>query len=158
MEDGGSAGTEEHPSQTPPQTPSGQSRTWMWVAAGLVALAIVGVLIGSRLGGLTGPLSSGSGGNGRPTIVVGTAVAAPSVAVSGPSPSPGPSTVVAGATTVAAATQYVVQPGDTLRSIAQDQYGDAEQWPRIYDANRDTIGGNPDALVAGTTLQIPPRQ
>jgi len=49
-----------------------------------------------------------------------------------------------------------VQPGDTLRSIAQDQYGDAGQWPKIYQANRDQIGDDPDALVAGQTLQIPP--
>jgi nucleoid-associated protein YgaU len=48
-----------------------------------------------------------------------------------------------------------VQPGDTLRSIALDQYGDAEMWQTIYQANRATIGPNPDALVAGTTLQIP---
>ena len=53
------------------------------------------------------------------------------------------------------ARQYVVQPGDTLRSIALDEYGDAEMWQTIYQANRSTIGPNPDALVAGTTLQIP---
>jgi nucleoid-associated protein YgaU len=72
-------------------------------------------------------------------------------------PSPSPSTVVAGATAgAAAARQYVVRPGDTLRGIAQDQYGDAGQWPKIYQANRDQIGDDPDALVAGQTLQIPP--
>jgi nucleoid-associated protein YgaU len=67
---------------------------------------------------------------------------------------------VAGATPPAqgASTEYVVQPGDTLRSIALDQYGDAEQWQRIYQANRSTIGPNPDALVAGTKLEIPPPQ
>jgi len=71
-----------------------------------------------------------------------------------------PSNVVAGATppAPAASTQYVVQPGDTLRSIALEQYGDAEQWQRIYDANRSAIGPNPDALVAGMTLEIPPPQ
>jgi LysM repeat protein len=139
------------------QGPQGH-RAWLWVAITLVAVAIVGVLIGSRLGGLSGPLSNQSAGNGRPTIVVGTGVAAAPSVVASPSPSVAPSTVVAGATAVAAGSEYVVQPGDTLRSIAEDQYGDAEQWSRIYDANRDTIGANPDVLVAGTTLQIPPRQ
>jgi nucleoid-associated protein YgaU len=52
-------------------------------------------------------------------------------------------------------TDYVVQPGDTLRSIAEREYGDASQWPRIYDANRSLIGPDPDALVAGTTLRLP---
>jgi nucleoid-associated protein YgaU len=68
--------------------------------------------------------------------------------------------VVAEATPSApgASTEYVVQPGDTLRSIALEQYGDAEQWQRIYQANRAMIGANPDALVAGSTLTIPPPQ
>jgi nucleoid-associated protein YgaU len=51
----------------------------------------------------------------------------------------------------------VVQPGDTLQGIAEEQYGDAGLWPKIYDANREAIGPNPDALVAGTTLHIPPK-
>jgi nucleoid-associated protein YgaU len=70
------------------------------------------------------------------------------------------SSLVAGASPqpATAAIQYVVQPGDTLRSIARDQYGDAELWQTIYQANRSTIGPNPDALVAGKTLQIPARQ
>jgi nucleoid-associated protein YgaU len=65
--------------------------------------------------------------------------------------------VVAGASPqpAVATTQYVVQPGDTLRSIAMDQYGDAQLWQIIYQANRSTIGANPDSLVAGKTLQIP---
>jgi nucleoid-associated protein YgaU len=50
---------------------------------------------------------------------------------------------------------YVVQPGDTLRSIAEREYGDATQWPRIYDANRDVIGPDPDALQAGMQLRLP---
>jgi nucleoid-associated protein YgaU len=48
-----------------------------------------------------------------------------------------------------------VQPGDTLRSIALQHYGDASQWPRIYQANQDVIGPDPDALKAGTRLRLP---
>jgi nucleoid-associated protein YgaU len=124
----------------------------------LVAAAIVGLIIGAALGGRQdGPLTSQGGGNGRPTIVVGTVAAvAPSAVPGVASPSAIPSTVVAGATAVAASTEYVVKPGDTLRSIAEQQYGDAGEWPRIYQANRDVIGSDPDNLVAGSTLQLPP--
>lgn len=55
----------------------------------------------------------------------------------------------------AGTTTYLVQPGDSLRSIALNVYGDANEWPRIYDANRDLIGPDPDALEAGTTLTLP---
>jgi nucleoid-associated protein YgaU len=125
----------------------------------LVAAAIVGLVIGATLGGRQqGPLTSQGAGNGRPTIVVGTVAAVAPSAVPGvvASPSAIPSTVVAGATAVAASTEYVVKPGDTLRSIAEEQYGDAGEWPRIYQANRDVIGADPDNLVAGSTLQLPP--
>jgi hypothetical protein len=50
---------------------------------------------------------------------------------------------------------YVVQPRDTMRTIAERFYGDASQWPRIYEANTDVIG-NPDALRLGIQLTIPP--
>src|SRR5262249_47542770 len=53
---------------------------------------------------------------------------------------------------------YEVQPGDTLLSIAQQQYGDGAQWRRIYDANKDTIGSDPDKLKVGQKLTIPPKQ
>ena len=36
--------------------------------------------------------------------------------------------------------------------------GDPSQWRRIYDANRSTIGENPDSVRIGTTLRIPPKQ
>jgi nucleoid-associated protein YgaU len=61
-------------------------------------------------------------------------------------------------TTEAAAETYEVQPGDTLLSIAQQFYGDNTQWRRIYDANKDTIGADPDKLKIGMKLTIPPKQ
>jgi LysM repeat protein len=48
-----------------------------------------------------------------------------------------------------------VQPGDTLPSIAQQVYGDANQWTTIYNANREAIGNNPNIIKAGTELTIP---
>ena len=130
---------------------TGRGRWWVWGAAALIVAAVVGAAIGIMLGTRGSPLAAQAGAGGRPTIVVATpaVVAAPSVSVV---PSPSPSVV---SSAVASAESYVVKPGDTLRSIAQDRYGDAAQWPRIYDANRDVIGPDPDALIAGTTLTIP---
>jgi nucleoid-associated protein YgaU len=53
---------------------------------------------------------------------------------------------------------YEVASGDTLLTIAEKQYGDATQWRRIYEANQDVIGSNPDALKIGMKLKIPPKQ
>jgi nucleoid-associated protein YgaU len=54
------------------------------------------------------------------------------------------------------ATFYTVRSGDTLTSIAQTQYRDATKWRAIFDANRATIGGDPDRLEVGMRLRIPP--
>jgi nucleoid-associated protein YgaU len=53
---------------------------------------------------------------------------------------------------------YEVQSGDTLATIADKAYGDGTQWRRIYDANKDTIGPDPDKLKIGMKLTIPPKQ
>jgi nucleoid-associated protein YgaU len=50
--------------------------------------------------------------------------------------------------------QYTVVAGDTMSSIAQRFYGDASQWPRIFEANRDQIN-HPDAIQVGWALRIP---
>jgi hypothetical protein len=138
-----------------PSSKRSHFRVWAVLVVALVAIVGggIGLWLGSRQGG---PLASQAGGNGRPAIVVPTPGSASLSAV--PSPSTAPSVVGASPQPAVAATQYVVQPGDTLRSIALEQYGDAELWQTIYQANRATIGPNPDALVAGTTLQIPAHQ
>jgi nucleoid-associated protein YgaU len=51
---------------------------------------------------------------------------------------------------------YTVQQGDTLSSIAQYIYGDSALWPRIYDANKQVIGNDPDHIRPGEVLQLPP--
>lgn len=56
----------------------------------------------------------------------------------------------------AAATTYTVKSGDTLSAIAKSEYGDASQWQRIYDANRDQLD-NPDLIHPGQKLNIPAR-
>jgi hypothetical protein len=50
---------------------------------------------------------------------------------------------------------YVVQPGDTLISIAQKMYGNPKAFTDIFRANQDVIL-NPDELQPGTELYIPP--
>jgi nucleoid-associated protein YgaU len=50
---------------------------------------------------------------------------------------------------------YVVVKGDSLSKIAKQIYGDANQWRRIYESNRDIIK-NPDLIYPGQTLKIPP--
>lgn len=52
-------------------------------------------------------------------------------------------------------TKYTVQRGDSLSSIAQRAYNDANRWRLIYDANKDVIGPDPDILHPGQVLFIP---
>ena len=49
---------------------------------------------------------------------------------------------------------YVVVKGDSLSKIASGQYGDAQKWRRIYEANRDLIK-DPDLIYPGQQLRIP---
>lgn len=50
---------------------------------------------------------------------------------------------------------YTVQSGDSLSKIAKKHYGDANTWKRIYEANKDTVGPNPDLIRPGQRLVIP---
>jgi nucleoid-associated protein YgaU len=51
---------------------------------------------------------------------------------------------------------YTVKKGDSLSKIAKRTYGDAQQWRRIYEANREIIGDNPDLIHPGQALKLPP--
>jgi nucleoid-associated protein YgaU len=50
--------------------------------------------------------------------------------------------------------QREIEAGDTLAAIAQQFYGDAALWPRIFEANRDQIF-DPDLIFPGQTLRVP---
>jgi nucleoid-associated protein YgaU len=50
--------------------------------------------------------------------------------------------------------RYTVVKGDSLSKIAKRVYGDAQQWRKIYEANRDQIK-NPDLIYPGQTFTIP---
>ncbi len=49
---------------------------------------------------------------------------------------------------------YTVVKGDSLSKIAKRFYGDAQQWRKIYEANKDQIK-NPDLIYPGQTFKIP---
>jgi nucleoid-associated protein YgaU len=49
---------------------------------------------------------------------------------------------------------YVVQKGDSLSKIAKEIYGNASDWRKIFDANRDRIE-DPDLIQPGWKLTIP---
>ena len=50
----------------------------------------------------------------------------------------------------------VVEPGDSLSSIALRLWSDADRWPEVYEANRFQLD-DPDELPVGLTLVLPAR-
>ena len=46
--------------------------------------------------------------------------------------------------------------GDTLSKIAKQYYGDANAYPRIFEANKPMLS-HPDRIYPGQTLRIPPK-
>jgi len=64
---------------------------------------------------------------------------------------------LAAAAAVAGGTQtrsYTVKAGDTLSKIAKAHYGDANQYTKIFEANRDKLK-DPDKISPGQVLVIP---
>lgn len=49
---------------------------------------------------------------------------------------------------------YVIEKGDTLSAIAKRYYGDAMQYPKIFEANREVIQ-DPDLIFVGQKIRIP---
>ena len=52
---------------------------------------------------------------------------------------------------------YVVKAGDSLSKIAKREYGDANAWKAIFEANKDQIK-DPNLIQPGQKLKIPPKQ
>jgi uncharacterized protein YidB (DUF937 family) len=80
--------------------------------------------------------------------------------MAGDKPRPDFSNVTSGSSSTApapakpAARTYTVVAGDSLSKISKKFYGDANQWKKIFEANRDQIK-NPDLIRPGQTFQIP---
>jgi LysM repeat protein len=49
---------------------------------------------------------------------------------------------------------YTVKPGDTLSKIAKQFYGNANDYNKIFEANKDQLS-SPDRINAGQELKIP---
>jgi nucleoid-associated protein YgaU len=56
--------------------------------------------------------------------------------------------------TIGSSRTYVVAKGDSLSKIAKREYGDANKWPTIYEANKELIK-DPDLIYPGQELKIP---
>lgn len=50
---------------------------------------------------------------------------------------------------------YTVKPGDCLWNIAKKVYGDGSKYKTIYEANKGTVGGNPNLIYPGQVLTLP---
>ena len=49
-----------------------------------------------------------------------------------------------------------VKSGDTLSKIAKEEYGDANAYMKIFEANKPMLS-NPDRIYPGQMLRIPPK-
>lgn len=49
---------------------------------------------------------------------------------------------------------YTVKPGDSLSKISKELYGNANDYMKIFDANRDILS-DPNKIKPGQTLKIP---
>ena len=52
---------------------------------------------------------------------------------------------------------YTVKAGDTLSKISKQFYGDADEYMRIFYANRDKLR-DPDKIQVGQELTVPPSE
>lgn len=69
------------------------------------------------------------------------------------------SNVQSGASSTAKATEpafetYTIKPGDSLSKIAKLKLGNANDWPKIHEANKDTIK-DPNKIFPGQVIKIP---
>jgi nucleoid-associated protein YgaU len=50
---------------------------------------------------------------------------------------------------------WTVKSGDSLSKIAKDVYDDASRYMKIFEANKATIGDNPNLIKPGQKLVLP---
>ena len=50
---------------------------------------------------------------------------------------------------------YTVKAGDCLWNIAKQLYGKGSDYTKIYNANKGTIGSNPNLIYPGQVFTIP---
>jgi nucleoid-associated protein YgaU len=69
-------------------------------------------------------------------------------------PDPQPEAPVGPASGQRKGNSYTVQSGDTLFKIAEEAYGDGNDYPKIFEANRDLLD-SPAHIFPGQELRIP---
>jgi nucleoid-associated protein YgaU len=52
---------------------------------------------------------------------------------------------------------YVIKSGDTLSKLAKQYYGNAQEYPRLFEANREVIQ-DPNLIYPGQKIRIPLQQ
>ena len=67
---------------------------------------------------------------------------------------PAASAAAAGAAPVAGTRKYTVVAGDSLSKISKHFYGDANQYMKIFEANKDQLS-DPDKIKPGMDLIVP---
>ena len=60
----------------------------------------------------------------------------------------------AGAAATGATRYYTIKSGDSLSKIAKEMYGDAGDYNKIFEANKEVIG-DPDKIYPGQQIRIP---
>lgn len=69
-------------------------------------------------------------------------------------PQPQSEAAAAAAGAEGSAKTYTVKAGDTLSKIAKEFYGSANEYPKIFEANKDQLE-SPDKIKVGQELKIP---
>jgi nucleoid-associated protein YgaU len=54
--------------------------------------------------------------------------------------------------------RVTVRPGDTLWDLAEEQLGQGDRWPEIYELNRAVVGADPDLIQPAQRLRLPPKE
>src|SRR6185437_17145251 len=67
---------------------------------------------------------------------------------------PQPAAADAGSPKKSSGQTYTVKPGDSLSKIAKQFYGNASEYNKIFEANRDKLK-DPDTIQPGQELVIP---
>jgi len=65
-------------------------------------------------------------------------------------------TMGAGAGSMGQEQTYTVKPGDSLSKISKELYGNANEYMKIFEANRDILS-DPNRISPGQNLRIPNR-
>ena len=50
---------------------------------------------------------------------------------------------------------HIVESGENLSVIAEQELGSQSRWKEIYELNKDVIGKNPDLIQPGMELKLP---